>query len=42
MNTVNRKGKRKRNRFGRGWSQRMSQKHALVTLSEGTIDILGS
>jgi large subunit ribosomal protein L23 len=42
VNTVNRKGKRKRNRFTRGWSQRSSQKRALVTLADGTIDILGS
>jgi large subunit ribosomal protein L23 len=42
VNTVNRKGKRKRNRFTRGWDKRSDQRRALVTLSEGSIDILGS
>lgn len=39
VNTINRVGKRKRTRFG--WGQRNSTKRAVVTLSEGTIDIFG-
>ena len=39
VNTINRAGKRKRTRFG--WGQRNSTKRAVVTLSEGTIDIFG-
>ncbi|MDO4253961.1 MAG: 50S ribosomal protein L23 [Kocuria sp.] len=39
VNTVNRDGKRKRTRFG--WGQRNRTKRAIVTLSEGTIDIFG-
>lgn len=39
VNTINRPGKRKRTRFG--WGQRNSTKRAVVTLSEGTIDIFG-
>ena len=40
VNTINRAGKRKRTRFG--WGQRNSTKRAVVTLSEGTIDIFGT
>ena len=39
VNTINRKGKRKRTRAGFG--QRPSSKRAIVTLREGTIDIFG-
>lgn len=42
VNTVNRKGKRKRNRFTRGWDKRSDTRRALVTLAEGSIDILGT
>lgn len=35
VNTLNRKGKRKRNRKTGGWGQRASTKRALVTLAEG-------
>lgn len=43
VNTVNRKGKRKRNRRNGAWSTRASKKLALVTLAEGeSIDIFGS
>ncbi|WP_443095975.1 50S ribosomal protein L23 [Rothia koreensis] len=39
VNTINRAGKRKRTRFG--WGSRKSTKRAIVTLSEGSIDIFG-
>lgn len=43
VNTMNRPGKRKRNRFTRGWSKRSDRKRALVTLAAGdSIDIFGS
>jgi len=35
VNTLNRQGKRRRNRRTGGWGQRASQKRALVTLAEG-------
>ena len=35
VNTLNRKGKRKRNRRTNTWGQRPSRKRALVTLAEG-------
>ena len=39
VNTINRQGKTRRTRFGVG--QRKNTKRAIVTLSEGTIDIFG-
>jgi large subunit ribosomal protein L23 len=39
VNTINRQGKTRRTRFGVG--KRKSTKRAIVTLSEGTIDIFG-
>jgi large subunit ribosomal protein L23 len=39
VNTLNRKGKTRRTRFGIG--KRKDTKRAVVTLSEGTIDIFG-
>ena len=39
VNTLNRKGKRRRTRFGVG--QRKDTKRAVVTLKDGTIDIFG-
>ncbi len=40
VNTMNRKGKRKRDRRTGGWGQRTDQKRALVTLAEGdSIDL---
>ena len=39
VNTINRKGKLKRTRFGMG--KRKDTKRAIVTLREGTIDIFG-
>ena len=39
VNTMNRKGKTTRTRFGMG--QRKDTKRAIVTLSEGSIDIYG-
>ncbi|MEZ5167642.1 MAG: 50S ribosomal protein L23 [Acidimicrobiales bacterium] len=40
VNTLNRKGKRRRNRRTGGWGQRAGQKRALVTLAEGdSIDL---
>jgi len=40
VNTVNRKGKRKRNRRDWTWGKRPDTKRAIVTLSEGdTIDL---
>jgi large subunit ribosomal protein L23 len=42
--TINRKGKRKRNRRTGTWSNRVAQKRAIVTLAAGEerIDIFGS
>jgi large subunit ribosomal protein L23 len=43
VNTLNRSGKRKRNRRTGDWGQRASQRRAIVSLAEGdTIDIFGS
>lgn len=43
VNTLNRAGKRKRNRRTGGWGQRAGQKRAIVTLAEGdTIEIFGA
>jgi large subunit ribosomal protein L23 len=43
VNTVNRKGKRKRNRRTGGWGSRPSSKRAIVSLAEGDrIEIFGS
>jgi large subunit ribosomal protein L23 len=43
VNTVNRKGKRKRNRRTGGYGTRPGSKRAIVTLSEGdAIEIFGS
>jgi large subunit ribosomal protein L23 len=43
VNTVNRKGKRKRNRRTGGYGTRPSSKRAIVSLAEGdTIEIFGS
>jgi large subunit ribosomal protein L23 len=39
VNTINRKGKARRTRFGTG--KRKDTKRAIVTLREGTIDIFG-
>ena len=39
VNTLNRKGKTRRTKFGLG--QRKSTKRAIVTLKEGSIDIFG-
>ncbi|WP_426563097.1 50S ribosomal protein L23 [Angustibacter sp. McL0619] len=39
VNTLNRKGKTRRTRFGMG--KRKDTKRAIVTLSEGSIDIFG-
>lgn len=40
VNTLNRKGKRKRNRRTNSWGQRPSRKRAIVTLAEGdTIEL---
>jgi len=39
VNTMNRKGKSRRTRFGTG--RRKDTKRAIVTLREGTIDIFG-
>jgi len=40
VNTLNRKGKRKRNRRTGGWGSKSDQKRALVTLIEGdSIDL---
>lgn len=39
VNTINRKGKTRRTRFGMG--KRKDTKRAIVTLSEGSIDIFG-
>lgn len=43
VNTINRKGKRKRNRRTGTWGRRASEKRALVSLAAGDrIDIFGS
>jgi len=43
VNTLNRAGKRKRNRRTGGWGQRSGQKRAIVSLAEGDrIEIFGS
>ena len=43
VNTLNRRGKRKRNRRTGGYGQRAGQKRAVVSLAEGnTIEIFGS
>jgi len=44
VNTLNRKGKRKRNRRTGTWGNRATQKRAIVTLAAGEdrIDIFGS
>jgi large subunit ribosomal protein L23 len=43
VNTLNRRGKRKRNRRTGGFGQRAGQKRAIVSLAEGdTIEIFGS
>jgi len=42
VNTLNRSGKRKRNRRTGGWGSRTGQKRAIVSLAEGdTIEIFG-
>ena len=42
VNTVNRKGKRKRNRRTGDWGKRADQRRAIVSLAEGdTIEIFG-
>ena len=44
VRTINRKGKRKRNRTTGAWSSRATRKRAIVTLAAGeeSIDIFGS
>ncbi len=43
VNTLNRQGKRKRNRRTGGWGKRAGQKRAIVSLAEGdSIEIFGS
>jgi large subunit ribosomal protein L23 len=43
VNTLNRRGKRKRNRRTGGYGQRSGQKRAIVSLAEGeSIEIFGS
>ena len=43
VNTLNRSGKRKRNRKTGGWGSRPGQKRAIVSLAEGDrIEIFGS
>jgi large subunit ribosomal protein L23 len=43
VNTLNRSGKRKRNRRTGNWGQRAGQKRAIVSLAEGEIiEIFGS
>ncbi len=43
VNTLNRDGKRKRNRRTGGWGKRAGQKRAIVSLAEGDrIEIFGS
>jgi ribosomal protein L23 len=43
VRTINRKGKRKRNRMSGAWATRATQKRAIVTLAAGaeSIDIFG-
>jgi large subunit ribosomal protein L23 len=42
VNTINRKGKRKRNRRSGGWGSRPSTRRAIVSLAEGDrIEIFG-
>jgi len=43
VRTINRKGKRKRNRMSGAWATRATQKRAIVTLAAGAdnIDIFG-
>lgn len=42
VNTLNRQGKRRRNRRTGGWGSRPGQKRAIVTLAEGdSIEIFG-
>ena len=42
VNTLNRKGKRVRNRRNNTWSKRPDTKRAIVTLSEGEIELFTS
>jgi len=43
VNTINRKGKRKRNRRTGDWGKRSDQRRAIVSLAEGdSIEIFGS
>jgi large subunit ribosomal protein L23 len=43
VNTINRKGKRKRNRRSGNWSTKPDERRALITLREGDrIEIFGS
>jgi ribosomal protein L23 len=44
VRTINRKGKRKRNRTSGAWATRATNKRAIVTLVDGAehIDIFGS
>jgi large subunit ribosomal protein L23 len=43
VNTLNRSGKRKRNRRTGDWGQRAAQRRAIVSLAEGdSIDLFGS
>lgn len=42
VNTMNRKGKRVRNRRTGNWNQRSDTKRAVVTLSEGEIELFTS
>jgi len=42
VNTLNRKGKRVRNRRNNTFSKRADTKRAIVTLSEGSIDLYSS
>jgi large subunit ribosomal protein L23 len=42
VNTLNRKGKRVRNRRSGKWNQRSDTKRAIVTLSEGEIELFTS
>ena len=39
VNTINRTGKRKRTKFG--WGARKATKRAIITLKDGSIDIVG-
>lgn len=42
VNTMNRKGKRVRNRRNGRWSKRADVKRAVITLSEGEIELFAS